>query len=687
MSYKAGNYRRFVMKRNMKKTFEAISLSAATLFMGCNMEVSMNDEEYDNENARVIHGDNWDEVEEDEIAGARAGAAEMPAADNGDANKKAKMAKVIPFEGALTKLSMIGAKKITENMESDAGVAFIESAENVLSGLMKFTDGLLDNYTFGFYKAASGIFFPDEKNKDPEIMKIQKSVEMLQDSVDGIKIQLANINDDLKYEFDGQKVANRIQEIERQKTAFENLFNYLKKIDMNENGISLIDYYYLRDAAVKSFGSVDKMRQAMQNFFTDYYKGNAVATRTYGESYRLIGEELFAWRYQTAEFMETLIAQELEFSSKLFVLAEFLLDPNDNVNMMLDMMIQETVKNSAGAKDLEELIKSNVTAGKNQDSAVFDEIMSILGKYWVIVPTYHKVGNDIVYDENAIDDVEKIRRNLLVRECNVAMDSWNSLVNAFSQYEKTIEAIQIPVDKENEITCNIRGIKCTFSQKISQFDYAKKLSKLAEVSVANKTEENWLKLYKTGCLPTDESKGYARMLSAADYEKILDFYKSHNLAITDSKLCNIVEEGGDIVGRTKKNGGNKKDVTLYNIFLYDAGFDFQNVEAKDAKFACLNAKESMGFILENEREDYGMEGSWHNLRWQPGKCFDGLHFWNVKVPCVKGNENTVECKNELLLGDMAARKGDKTKINRIKYYDDSKVSGTKYLVPNIMKAL
>lgn len=33
---------------------------------------------------------------------------------------------------------------------------------------------------------------------------------------------------------------------------------------------------------------------------------------------------------------------------------------------------------------------------------------------------------------------------------------------------------------------------------------------------------------------------------------------------------------------------------------------------------------------------------------------------------------------------MAARKGDKTKINRIKYYDDSKVSGTKYLVPNII---
>lgn len=643
------------MNKNLKNTLSVICLSASVLFMSCNMGLNMPNEDYDGNNARVIH-EGWDVVDDDEINDAKKAAPK----------KDSKRTKVIAFEGILTNLSKIGAKKLTADMESDGGVAFIESTENLLAGLLKFTDGMLDNYTFGFYKSVSGIFFPDQTKPNPQIEKLQESVDKIQDSVDEIKVQLANLSDDLKYEFDGQKVSNRIKEIERQKTAFEKMFNYLKYVNQSGKDIDLMSYYELKNYSIEAFGSVDKMRQSIQNFFTDYYKSDAVATRTYGESYRLIAEELFPWRYQSVDFMETLIGQELDFSAKMFIIAGILLDPNDNANLLFDMMIQETMKNSVDAERLEKLVKMNATSGSNKDEAIFDEIMAILAKYWTI------------------DDEEKIRRELFERECNVASDSWDNLVNAFSEYEQTIDSIQIPVDKENEITCNIRGIRCTFSQKIEQFDYAQKLSKLAECSVSEKTEAAWLKIYKTACLPSEKTNGYVRMLTADDYQKIIDFYKNHNLVITDSVLCNIVDKEGNVAGRFRINGKIKQEVTLYNIFCYDAGFKFQNVEAANAKFACLKTKESMGFIVENERTDYGIEGPWYWLAWDSGKGLDGLHFWNVKVPAVSGNTSAIKCTDELLLEDMAARKSDKSKINRIKYYDDSKVSATKYLVPNII---
>lgn len=660
------------MNKKLRKTFTILGLSVSVILMGCNHEMNLGNNDFSKKPNFAIEG--WEEFNRSEIDDAKIASP----------HKDSKKTKVIAFQGILSNLSQIGAKKLTEDMESDAGVAFIDSAEDVLNGLLKFTDGVLDNYTFGFYKAVSGIIFPDETKPNPQIEKLQESVDKIQDSVDEIKFQLANLSDDLKYEFDGQKVANRIQEIERQKTAFEKMFNYLKYVNQDGKDIDLMTYYELKNYAIEAFGSVDKMRQSIQNFFTDYYKGDAVATRTYGESYKLIAEEIFPWRYQSAAFMETLIGQELDFAAKLFTIAGIMLDPNDNTNMLFDMMIQETMKNSVDAERLEKLVKMNASAGRNQDPAIFDEIMSILAKYWVIIPTYHWDGDEIIYDESIIDDAEKNRRELFARECNVAMDSWDNLVNALYEYEQTIDAIQIPVDKENEITCNIRGIKCTFSQKIEQFDYAQKLSKLAECSVKDKTEANWLKLYKTGCLPSEKTDGYVRMLSAENYQQILDFYKNHNLVITDSCLCNIVEKGNGIVGRFKINGKNKQEINLFNIFCYDAGFKFQNIEAKDAKFACLKSKEAMGFIVENERTDYGIEGPWYWLAWDSGKGLDGLHFWNVKVPSVNGNTSAIKCTNELLLEDMAARKSDKAVINRIKYYDDSKVSGTKYLIPNII---
>lgn len=670
------------MNKNIIKSIKTTCLAVPVILCGCNFNLNLEEDAFAENNARVITDNNsdWEQFDDKEIDAAKKAAPK----------NETKMAKVICFDGALTKLSKIGAKKLTADMESDAGVAFVDFTENVLSGCLKFADGILDNYTFGIYKAVSGILFPDEAKPDLQIEKLQQCVDKIQDSVDDVKFELSNLSSDLKYEFDGQKVANRVQEIERQKAAFDKMFNYLKYCNQNGKEVDLMAYYELKKYAIEAFGSVDKMRQAIQNFYTSYYKGDAVATRSYGESYRLIGEELFPWRYQTADFMETLIGQELDFSTRLFILAGIMLDPNDNMNLLLDMMIQETMNNSVDADRLEKLIKMNASAGRNQNEAVFNEIMEILGRYWVIIPTYHwnvKEGEEwdinkteVIRDENVIDDVERNRLELLERECKVANDAWDNLVKSFYEYEQTIETIQIPVDKENEITCNIRGIKCTFSQTINQFNYSEKLSKLADCSVKDKTEANWLKIYKTGCCPSEKPNGYVRMLSSEDYGRILDFYKKNNLVITDSKVCDILSEKREIVGRCKKTGGNELEATLYNIFRYEAGFNFQSVEASKAKFACLNPKEPMGFILENERTDYGFEF----LSWNYGRCFDGLHYWNVKVPAVNGNKSSLECKNELLLEDMAARKGDKSKINRIKYFNDSKVSETKYLIPNII---
>lgn len=111
------------------------------LFLSCKPEINFDGENYSGKNDRALY-EGWDVVENDEVAAAKEAAPK----------KDTKRTKVVAFEGILTNLSKIGAKKLTADMESDAGVAFIESTENLLSGLLKFTDGMLDNYTFGFYK-------------------------------------------------------------------------------------------------------------------------------------------------------------------------------------------------------------------------------------------------------------------------------------------------------------------------------------------------------------------------------------------------------------------------------------------------------------------------------------------------------------------------------------------------------
>ena len=635
------------------------TIAASSIFIGCNLEAKLEPEALSSGNAqaRVLPA-GWDQFTEAEIAAAAEDAANVPVAKQ----------RVFAFDGALTKLFNIGVKKLNIEIESDAGAAFADFTKSALTACLKYGDGLLNNYTFGFYKMASGILFPDKATPDPQIEKLQESVDKLQDSVDSIKFQLANLSDDLKYEFDGLKVAERMKEIERQKTAFDKMFTYLKYANPNDEDIDLMTYYELKNYAIEAFGSVDKMRQTIQNFFTDYYKGDAVATRTYGESYRLIGEELFAWRYQTADFMETLIGQELELATKLYTLAGIMLDPTDNTNMMFDMMIQETMKNSVDAERLEKLVKMNATSGTNPDADISGEIIATLCAYWNIQA------------EESFD----IRTGLLTREYNVANDAWNNLADAFCTYEKTIEDIEVPVDKKDEITCNIRGVRCTFSRTMEAFNYAELLSDLAELSVSQKTEAAWLKLYTSGCLPSEKADGYVRMLTKEDYGRILDFYKNRGLVVTDSMLCNLLSQDGTVQGRVKMPEGTVQETTLVNIFRYDAGINIPDTAS--VTFACRNEKETMGFIVDNERQDYGMELSWLHPSWNFVKCFDGLHFWNVKVPAVRGDTFTLKSADELLLEDMAARKSDKSKINRIKYYNDSKASDKAYLVPNVVAA-
>lgn len=641
------------------KTAVTICIIAATFsFISCNLNATLDGEVLTSgkPQARVVPP-GWEVFDEGEIAAAQ------------EATEKPGFSRVFPYDGALTKLYNIGLKKAAKEVESDAGAAFLEFSDSVLHNCLKFADGMLNNYTFGVYETVTGILFPNKVTPDPQIVKLQESIDQIQDSIEGVKFLLANLSDDLKYEFDGQKISNRIKEIERERTAFEKMFSYLQIANEGEdkNSIDLMTYYALKNHAVEAFGSVDKMRQAIQNFFTDYYKGDAVATRTYGESYRLIGEELFAWRYQTADFMETLIAQELEIATKLYSLAGLMLDPTDNPNMTLDLQIQEIMKNSVDSERLEKLVKMNTTAGTCQNGAVYEEIMQILDNYWN------------VQDEKSYE----IRQKLLAREREVAEGVWNKLADAFGEYESTIEAIQIPVDKEGEITCNIRGVRCTFKQNVEAFKYAEKLAALAELSVSKKTEAAWLKIYTTGCLPSENADGYVRMLTKDDYGRILEFYTKRGLVVTDSTLCNLLSEDGTIKGRCKNPEGTVQEVTLFNIFKYDAGFDFQGF-ADDTKFACRNSKEAMGFIVNNERQDYGMELSWLDPSWNFVKCFDGLHFWNVKVSSVCGNTSTLKASDDLLLEDMAARKSDKAVINRIKYYNDSKASYAAYLVPNVV---
>lgn len=638
------------------KTVVTVSIIAASfLSLSCNLDAKLDKEAFaaGEAQARVVP-EGWEVFDEGEIAAAQ------------EATAKPGFSRVFALDGALTKLFNIGVKKAGIEVESDAGAAFLAFSESFMNGCMRFADGIINNSTFGIYEIFTSVLFPNEKTPDPQIEKLQESVDKIQDSVDEIKFQLSNLSDDLKYEFDGQKVANRIKEIERQKTAFEKMFSYLEIANGDGEGIDLMTYYALKNYAEEAFGSVDKMRQAIQNFYTDYYKGDAVATRTYGESYRLIGEELFAWRYQTADFMETLIGQELEFATKLYVLACIMLDPSENPNMTLDMKIQEIMKNSVDAERLEKLVKMNTTAGTKQNGAVYGEIMQILDSYW-------NVQDEASYE---------IRQKLLSREYEVAEGVWNKLADSFCEYEKAIEAIQIPVDKEDEITCNIRGVRCTFKRNVEGFNYAEKLAALAELSVSKKTKAAWLKIYTTGCLPSEKKDGYVRMLTKDDYGRILEYYSKNGLVITDSTLCNLLSEDGTVKGRCKNPEGTVQEVTLYNIFKYDAGFDFQGY-ADDTKFACRNEKETMGFIVNNERQDYGMEGDIWGPSWNLSKFFDGLHFWNVKVPAVRGNTSTLKASDELLLEDMAARKSDKAVINRINYYGDSKVSKTPYLVPNV----
>lgn len=635
----------------LKKTVMVLGLTAPLLFAGCQNGFNIDDLEADeNKGARVVNAEGFEEFDEKEIKEAK------------EATKKDDKAKpkVVAFKGALARLFNIGANKFNEEckIENDTLALFAGYGEQAISGALEYLDGFLNAYTGGLYKTALGFLWPEEQTVDPQIAKIHESLDKLQTSVDKIGVDIENLSADMKQEFDADKVSDRIKRIENQRTAMFKMFELLEQQNADKE-MDFMTYLLMKEYAEEAFGSIDKMRQNVQSFYTDYYSGDAVAVRSYGESYKLLGEEMYPWRYQTVDFMETMIGNELELATKMFVVSEILLNPNDNPNLLWDMMIQETMKNSPDAENLEKLVRINASEGKNHNEEVFNQIFEILAKYWTI-EDYQIVDGMVISEGNP-------RRERFVTEGAIAGKAWDALCGSFEKYVNTINAIYIPVDNPDEITCNIRGIKCTFSKTIEARNYTASLRKLAECKVEQKTEANWLNLYKKNSLPGEKVSGFVRMLTKDDYQKILDFYSSKNRLVKD--------ENGKVV-----------KATLYNIFRYEAGMTLENVTPGDVRFACYESSEKMGFVVDNERSDKGMSGPWYDLTWNVKTCFDGLHFWNVSVPSVESNNTELNFKNDKILGDMAARSSDKACINRTKYYNDSYSADKLFLVPNVVNS-
>ena len=551
--------------------------------------------------------------------------------------------KIIAFEGGFSKLANIAANAASDGIENPALASLAGFGKKALNGAMKCLDGVLDFYTFGFYKGAISALWPDESNPSPELIAIQESISELQTSVSQISTDISNLSADLKQEFDAQKISERMQLIESTNASFEKLFTLIEMINTEES-INYITYLNLRDYAIEAFGSVDKMRQAVQNYYTSFYSGNNVAVRSFGESYRLLSEELCPWRYQSSQMMETLIAQELNFGLRIFVISEMLLNVEESENISYDLKIQETIANCPSAFDLEKRIRLQITEVENHNEENAAIINEILDSYW----------------EN-----NSSRQQQFEMKEKIAMQAWNSLVEVFNKYVETINNIEIPCDKEGEITCNIRGVKYTFSKELKSVDYCNTLKRLANSKKDAKTEENWKNIFKTNRLPGETNTGCKEMLSAEQYQAIFNFYNKNGLKIVSEEQI--------------------MPNTLYNIFRYEAGIDFTGFEPSTNRFACFDSKEKTGFKITNERKDLGfVDDGMYKYDIDLLVLFDGLHFWNVSVPSIKINESSVKSENKLLLRDMAAAKSNKVEIERINYYKDSYVSNETFYFLNVI---
>lgn len=605
-----------------------IIFTAGFAFTGCQSALDENGEEtgVTASAARSVAkpAEDWEQFTDGEIEKAKK---ECPPAE-----KK----KVQAFEGAAAKLFNIGANLVMEDIEDDQLYMFAGYGKKIIGAGMKYLDGFLDSYTGGFYKAAVGLIFPQEQTIDPEIEKIQKSIEELQDGVATIIADIGRLSEKVDIKFDTRKIIDRLNDITEQKSEYVDLFALLSQFDASSD-MNYKTFYEIEQNAQKHFASIENMKSKAMKFFEAYYTGN-VAGETYGQAYRLIGESMYPWRYQSNEFIQQMMAIELAPATKMFTICDILMNPV-NENVQKSLQLEFIAKHYTGKGDIEIKYIEALHAG---DQKTVDEIEAEMAK---------------------VAEIKEYKETV-----NAAKEAWSQLVNNFSTYAYTINNIEIPgEDSSTSVTCNVRCVRYTFSQNAGFADYAFELKKLAGASSDKKTKANWKKIYITGGFGGDNGTG--EMLSLKQYQDLLNFYKGNNMKPNNGKIKTV--KGSNGKWYMKKTAGDKVAVNLYNIFRFDAGVnlmmnrnnytDCSNDGTEYPMLACLNNKNEMGFEVSDEKK-----GDWN--RW------DGRHYWKVKATIVESGEDSVSEKTEMILDAMTARAGVPEKIASLKYYNNSYVS-------------
>lgn len=612
-----------------------VVLTAGFGFTGCQAAFDVNCEGTGAAGRAVVKNtEDWEQFTDGEIEKAKK---ECP---------KAEKKKVQAFEGAAAKLFNIGANLVMEDIDDDQLYMFAGYGKEILGAGMKYIDGLLDSYTGGFYKTAVGLIFPQEKTVDPEIEKIQKSIDKLQEGVETIIADVGKLSEQMDIDYGTKEITERLRYVTDLKNKYEDLFTFLSQID-GSSDMSYKKFYEMKLISQDYFRSLEKMKSETMTFFESYYTAN-VAGKTYGQAYRTIGENMFPWRYQSNEFIQQMMAIELSPSTKMFTVCDILMNPvNENVQKSLKLKF--IANHYAGKENIETRYIEALHAG---DQITIDEIEAEMA---------------------SVEGIEEYNQTVKTTE-----KAWSLVVDKFSTYAYTISNIELPgEDSPVNVTCNVRCVRYTFNKNAGFADYASELRKLAGASSDKKTKENWKKIFVNG---TFENNGTEEMLTAKQYQTLLDFYNENNMKPNDGKVTTVKGTNGKWY--MKKSAGNEMEVNLYNIFRFDADVnimmncnnytDCSREGTEYPMFACMNKENEMGFKVTDEKS-----GDWD--RW------DGRHYWKVKATIVESGKDAVTEKEEMILDAMAARKGVPEKIGSVKYYDNSYVSNKLIAAIDIVK--
>lgn len=611
------------IKKNAKAIMMTIAMmcAASAGFTGCQMGLNagITEEMTTEDSSRAAsksEATGWEEFTKDEIDDAK---------KNCPPKEKKK---VEAFEGAMARLFNIGANLVTEDIEDPMLASLAGYGTQIIGAGMQWLDGFLNDYTGGFYKSALAIVWPQEKTPDPAIAKLQDSVDKVQETADEILRNVNNLSEDLKLEFGAEKVTQRIGKIGQMQNSYEEMLSYLGQIDASKD-MSYNQFHNLAVSAKNHFGSTEILRTQTMNFFEEFYSTDVAARRNFGQAYKLIGENTFPWRYQSNAFIQQMMMMELEPSVKFFTVCDILLNPC-NENFQKDAVLEYIASTDFENANIK---LEYVSALNSRNVQRIEEIEALMEKV------------------SATEDFQKV---LTSKEA-----AWEKLVNCFNEYSLTVNKIELPGEDSNAyMTCNVRRMKYTFNSNMSgDGSYSFELKKLCGAQNSYKTEANWKKLYCMG-LYDDSARSdcLAVMPNAGQYQELLNFYNSNGFKPTDGKIK--WTKGTNGKWYAKKCEGKELPVTLYNIFEYDADLSIEN---DTGKIACWDKKNPMGFRVDNQTK-----GDWYKP--------DGLYTWTVTANYVDANATAVTQKDMKILGEMAAKKDDKTKIYRCKYYDSSYVN-------------